>query len=322
MSINNISYSNTFFQWVNVTNDLVNKVNVIDEGNYEKSSGVLTLSNPGTSLVVANASIFLGTVTTSSNVTSTGLTRLNQTIFNSGNVIFLDTAPVIANNVITINNRLVSSNNFLRNLEVANGTTTFTNTANVIFSSNTIFSSDTVFQANNTFVGDVNIQGNFIVTGNTTINDVISGTIEYGNTANVIFNSNTIFVSNTTLTNANVTQLLVANNINVTGNTRLTGTGYLKIPVGSTSERPAPEQGLIRFNSTLIQFEGYNGTGWGTIGGGATGGVGNAVFYENDQMVTADYTITVGKNAMSAGPITIANNITVTIPTGSTWSII
>lgn len=322
MSINNISYSNTFFQWVNVTNDLVNRVNVIDEGNYEKSSGVLTLSNPGTSLVVANASIFLGAVTTSSNVTSTGLTRLNQTIFNSGNVIFLDTAPVIANNVITINNRLVSSNNFLRNLEVANGTTTFANTANVRFNSNTVFNSDTLFQANNTFLGDVNIRGNFNITGNTTIDDVISGTIEYSNSANVIFNSNTIFVSNTTLTNANVTQLLVANNINVTGNTRLTGTGYLKIPVGSTSERPAPEQGLIRFNSTLIQFEGYNGTGWGTIGGGATGGVGNAVFYENDQMVTADYTITVGKNAMSAGPITIANNITVTIPTGSTWSII
>jgi hypothetical protein len=322
MSINNISYSNTFFQWVNATNDLVNRVNIIDEGNYEKSSGVLTLSNPGTSLVVANASIFLGTITTSSNVTSTGLTRLNQTIFNSGNVIFLDTAPVIANNVITINNRLVSSNNFLRNVEVANGTTTFANTANVRFNSNTVFNSDTLFQANNTFLGDVNIRGNFNITGNTTIDDVISGTIEYSNSANVIFNSNTIFVSNTTLTNANVTQLLVANNINVTGNTRLTGTGYLKIPVGSTSERPAPEQGLIRFNSTLIQFEGYNGTGWGTIGGGATGGVGNAVFYENDQMVTADYTITVGKNAMSAGPITIANNITVTIPTGSTWSII
>jgi len=328
MSINNISYSNTFFQWVNVTNSLVDRVNIIDEGNYEKSSGVLTLSNPGTSLVVANSAIFYGTVATSSNVTSTGLTTLNQTIFNSGTVLILNTAPVVANSTITFNNRLTSSNNYLRNAEFGNGTVTFTNTETVIFRSNTTFNSNTVFannttfQANNTFLGDVNILGNFVVTGNTTINDEISGTIEYSNTANVIFRSNTSFISNTSFVNVDVSNQLTANNATVSGNTRLTGTGYLKLPVGTTVQRPTPEVGYIRFNTTLEQFEGHNGTGWGTIGGGATGGVGNAVFYENDQVVTSDYTITTGKNAMSAGPITIANTVVVTIPSGSVWTIV
>ena len=51
---------------------------------------------------------------------------------------------------------------------------------------------------------------------------------------------------------------------------------------------------------------------------GAIGGV----FYENDQVVTTSYTITSGKNAMSAGDITIADGVTVTIPTGSNWSIV
>jgi hypothetical protein len=62
---------------------------------------------------------------------------------------------------------------------------------------------------------------------------------------------------------------------------------------------------------------------WGAISGnGATGGLGNPVFYENDQTVTADYTITTNKNAMSAGPITIDTGITVTVPTNSTWVIV
>ena len=62
---------------------------------------------------------------------------------------------------------------------------------------------------------------------------------------------------------------------------------------------------------------------WGAISGnGATGGLGNPVFYENDQTVTADYTITTNKNAMSAGPITVNTGITVTVPTDSTWVIV
>jgi len=53
-----------------------------------------------------------------------------------------------------------------------------------------------------------------------------------------------------------------------------------------------------------------------------TGGTGNVIFYENDQTVTQDYTITSGKNAMSAGPITVNSGVTVTVPTGSTWTIV
>jgi hypothetical protein len=44
--------------------------------------------------------------------------------------------------------------------------------------------------------------------------------------------------------------------------------------------------------------------------------------YENTQTVSVTYTITANCNAMSAGPITIANGITVTIPTGSSWVVV
>lgn len=54
----------------------------------------------------------------------------------------------------------------------------------------------------------------------------------------------------------------------------------------------------------------------------ATGGGSNTAFFENDTNVTTDYTITTGKNAMSAGPITVDNGVTVTVPVGSEWSIV
>jgi hypothetical protein len=57
-------------------------------------------------------------------------------------------------------------------------------------------------------------------------------------------------------------------------------------------------------------------------GGGATGGGTDQVFYENDQTITTDYTITTNKNAMTAGAITINSGVTVTVPSGSTWTIV
>lgn len=102
----------------------------------------------------------------------------------------------------------------------------------------------------------------------------------------------------------------------------ISGTDAVLVPVGTTAERPAPATGYFRFNTSTGGFEGYNGTAWGAVGGGATGGAGNAVFYENDTNVTANYTITAGKNAMSAGPITIDAGIVVTVPSGSVWTIV
>lgn len=55
---------------------------------------------------------------------------------------------------------------------------------------------------------------------------------------------------------------------------------------------------------------------------GAVGGGTDRVFYENDQTVTTAYTITSGKNAMTAGPIAISDGITVTVPSGSTWTVV
>jgi hypothetical protein len=94
------------------------------------------------------------------------------------------------------------------------------------------------------------------------------------------------------------------------------------LPVGSTAQRPAGASGMIRFNSTVSQFEGFNGTSWSSVGGGATGGGADRVFQENDNVVATNYTLSANRNAISAGPVTINNGVTVTIPSGSFWSIV
>ena len=55
---------------------------------------------------------------------------------------------------------------------------------------------------------------------------------------------------------------------------------------------------------------------------GATGGGTDRVFYENDQNVYTSYTVTSGKNAMSAGTITVQGSAIVTVPNGSTWTVV
>ena len=61
---------------------------------------------------------------------------------------------------------------------------------------------------------------------------------------------------------------------------------------------------------------------WAAAGGGAVGGGSDEIFWENDQTVTQNYTITNGKNAGSFGPITIQSGVTVTVGSGETWTVV
>lgn len=95
----------------------------------------------------------------------------------------------------------------------------------------------------------------------------------------------------------------------------LTAKGDLIVATGSATpvRLPVGVDGQV----LLVDLTQASGVRWGS-GGGASSGV----FYENDQVVTADYTITIGKNAMTAGPVTINPGVTVTIPSGSSWTIV
>jgi hypothetical protein len=122
--------------------------------------------------------------------------------------------------------------------------------------------------------------------------------------------------------------LTLDGDLNVTGDAIIAGDVTLnsdtaiKVPAGTNAQRPTGVNGHIRYNTTTNTFEGYAGGVWGQLGGGATGAGGDAVFVENGQVITANYTITSGKSASSTGPITIEDGVTVTIPSGSRWVIL
>ena len=64
----------------------------------------------------------------------------------------------------------------------------------------------------------------------------------------------------------------------------------------------------------------YYGDGQNLTGVAST--VADGCIYENSQTISNNYTISTNKNAMSAGPITIANGVTLTIPSGSVYTIV
>lgn len=54
----------------------------------------------------------------------------------------------------------------------------------------------------------------------------------------------------------------------------------------------------------------------------AKGGGSDAVFYENSNVITQSYTITAGHNAGTFGPVLIVDGVVISIPDGSTWSVV
>jgi len=100
---------------------------------------------------------------------------------------------------------------------------------------------------------------------------------------------------------------------------KMAGLARGKIIYGDSSGNPAA-LAIGTSGYTLIS----DGTdiSWGEAAAGATGAGSDKVFWENGQTVTGNYTITNNQNAMSAGPITINNGVTVTIGDGETWTIV
>ena len=157
--------------------------------------------------------------------------------------------------------------------------------------------------------------------------------------------------------------------LTATSDSSFTSTGALLISKGTTAQQPGtPVTGMIRYNTTTNQFEGYAGSSpsWLPVGGSvisndtstasnlypifanATSGTATTVYtsnanylykpstgelqaqaviaangiFVNSATVAASYSIPSGSNATSAGPVSVASGITVTVPSGSTWVVV
>ena len=107
----------------------------------------------------------------------------------------------------------------------------------------------------------------FIKTSSTVANAAGSNTqVQFNNSgvlggsANLTWSGTALAVTGTVAVTGALTASLVST---------FSSTGALSISKGTTGQRPTPASGMLRFNTTTVEFEGYNGTAWASVGGAA-----------------------------------------------------
>ena len=96
---------------------------------------------------------------------------------------------------------------------------------------------------------------------------------------------------------------------------------------GWTSANPRLLSGELGYETDTDKWKvGDGSTSWSALGytgvGGATGGGDDQWALEHDNTITTTYTISTGKNVISAGPISIDAAATITVPATSFWVIV
>jgi hypothetical protein len=102
------------------------------------------------------------------------------------------------------------------------------------------------------------------------------------------------------------------------------GNVNLTLPRAGLGTAASADTGTAAGNIPVLDGSGQIASGVLTnaAGGGATGAGGDAVFVENELIVTTDYTLSTNKSAMSVGPVTVNSGVSVTIPSGHTWVVL
>ena len=85
------------------------------------------------------------------------------------------------------------------------------------------------------------------------------------------------------------------------------GTNGIRLAVGTNAQ-------VLTADSTVAA-----GVKWATP---ASSNLTTQGLWENSATITTNYTITTGNNALSAGPISIASGVVVTVPSGSSWVVV
>ena len=157
----------------------------------------------------------------------------------------------------------VPSNNVTidQNLTVTSGTTSLktTTVTGVLTTTNLVVSTPVTSSLFST--GDIEIQGNVVQT--TLSNSNLE--LRANGTGSIVFES--LSVNSSTISGTVLGQDIELTPSG-TGIVKINGTQSLQLPAGTDGDRPTvPTSGMIRFNSTVNRYEGYNGSYWLQLGG-------------------------------------------------------
>lgn len=259
--------------------------------------GLTTLGNTNIGTALAPKTLtHIGTLTHTGNVTQTGDYELTGNLTVQGTTAQFKDIKLLDNLLTT-----TVTNSDLQ--LVANGTgrvyipsndvlidQSLTVTTDLTVTTGTTYLKNTSVTGTITQTGDINQTGNFTTSGNTQVTGNITGT-GYLQLSNIRLEGNTV---STTVTNSDL-QLVANGTGNVifegfkfqdnniqsvvtnsdliftpqgTGRVVVNSNQSLVIPVGTTGDRPlTPANGMIRFNTTIGRYEGYNNGHWLALSG-------------------------------------------------------
>ena len=213
---------------------------------------------------------------------TTGNTVISGTLTVQGGTV--DTSAAATSLTILNNNAssfvIKESTNPYITLSTSTGAESITLHKNTTVSGNLTVNGDITFRAGQgtggtiTF-GDLNTD-NIVFNAdiNSTIIPDVTATYDIGTSSQKwrdIYLSRKAYIGNLGLTTNTLSTENTNGNLfltpNGTGYVQISGTNAMLLPAGLTSQQPTGVAGMVRFNTTGLYFEGYNGTAWGSLGG-------------------------------------------------------
>jgi hypothetical protein len=187
MTIPNITRNNTIDEWRIQTNQSANSLNTLETGNYDKTSGILSIegnaiveiTSSGTGLSVANGALFSSNITVGRDI-ALGSEQLATGNLNVGANVFIygkGTALFVANNAVVNTNlqvtRTITTNNITTNTNVVVGGTT---TTGFLRANNTAIVTGNL-TAGNLNTANATVTGSLRVTNETETSSKITGSV-------------------------------------------------------------------------------------------------------------------------------------------------
>lgn len=258
------SASDTFQTWLTRTNELIDDMGTVVAtfGIGDTNVGDLTIDGSvGANTVFALGELRGGSAGTPGDLSITSNAQFSEIVTLSSNVVIDDAGSelTISNLKTTVgsaNTVFTGSVNFSQTVSGNTFVGTFHGTSNnsVLFDGQN--SSYYLNWTNVTNKPDPTITLAGDLSGSVTLTNLGNATL----TASVADDSH-----NHVIANIDGLQTELDNIPRLDGDVTFTSNGHITIPSGSSFDRPSGEAGMIRFNTTTNEFEGYNGTGWGEI---------------------------------------------------------
>jgi hypothetical protein len=155
------------------------------------------------------------------------------------------------------------------------------------------------------------------------LNSTYTGNLVYATDSTGSANSHQFYVGGFTQAKAAWRMQITSTLLQAKGSLQLMGSSSGYVGLQGAAAAGSTTYTLPSADGTTGQALTTNGSGtlsWSTPSGSSN--VTAKGLWENAKTISANYSITSGNSAMSAGPITIASGVTVTVPSGSRWVVL